>query len=167
MKIYKLAALFFILSYPAEAVSINGYVSDEDYFETIDDEEEKANLKQIEEAFEACEGQNGDNITETEDWKIIEEEMHKNFRNSYECYKNVVFRLIDTFQPRVADEVKKDFQAYLDAYDKMQYNQYYMQDACRGSCGTIIEDYIVVDRQIMIKNVAKNYIAAVSGYVNM
>lgn len=85
----------------------------------------------------------------------------------YKCYKNVAFQLIETFQPTVANKVKQDFQLYLDAYDKMLYNQYLSLTPCRGDCGNIIEDYIAVHRTEMIKNTVYNYVQTVAGYVNM
>lgn len=102
---------------------------------------------------------------------LIEAELEtvKNVRISYqaqyECYKKVVFQLIDAFQPKVADEVKMSFLQYLEAYDKMIDNQYLSLEPCGGSCGTMVEDYIAIDRANMMGTVARGYILAVKGYI--
>lgn len=145
----------------AEASGAEYVGPDEAYFASIDEKTEKANLRRIEEMYDACSRLNSSADIDTV------EGTHIYFRAKYKCYKDVVLHLIDTFQPRVADEVKRDFTQYLEAYDKMMYNQYFSLDPCGGSCGTIIEDYIVVDRAVMLEKVAKDYISAVSGYVNM
>ena len=93
------------------------------------------------------------------------ENVHIFYRAQYECYKKVAFRLIDTFQPTVADDVKLNFIQYLDAYERMVYNQYLSLEPCGGNCGTIIEDYIVIDRAHMIESVVRGYILAVKGYI--
>lgn len=140
-------------------VGENYFDKEEAYFDSIDEVAEKANLKRVKEMYKKCDSVGSD------DTSIAG--VHKAYQAQYKCYKDVVFYLIDTFQPRVADKIKEDFQAYLDAYEKMVYNQYTSLDPCRGSCGTIIEDYIAVDRAEMISKLADQYISAVSGYVNM
>lgn len=47
----------------------------------------------------------------------------------------------------------------------MMHNQYFALDPCGGSCGNIIEDYIVLERANMMENVARGYILAVEGYL--
>lgn len=93
------------------------------------------------------------------------ENVHIYYRAQYECYKKVAFRLIDTFQPVVADEVKLSFLQYLDAYERMVYNQYLSLEPCEGNCGTIIEDYIVIDRAHMMESVVRGYLLAIKGYI--
>jgi len=63
------------------------------------------------------------------------------YQAQYECYKKVVFQLIDAFQPNLSLE------------------------PCGGSCGTMVEDYIAIDRANMMGTVARGYILAVKGYI--